>query len=59
MQLQQYFKSTLGSEVLYLSHVSAPHKITYFLPNWPCTYGMTFRVAHWDTLHGSLAFHCV
>ena len=25
---------------LYLSHISAPHKLTYFLPNWPCKYGM-------------------
>ena len=27
-------------EALYLSHISAPHKITYFLPNWPCMYNM-------------------
>ena len=30
----------LGSEALYLSHISAPHKMTYYLPNWPCMYGI-------------------
>ena len=35
-----WISSTLGSEALYLSHISAPHKMTYFLPNWPCRYGI-------------------
>ena len=33
-----WISSTLGSEALYLWHVSAPHKVTYFMPNWPCMY---------------------
>ena len=33
------FHQSLGSEALYLSHVLSPHKMTYFVPNWPCGYG--------------------
>ena len=35
-----WISSTLGSEALYLSHILAPHKMTYFLPNWPCRYNI-------------------
>ena len=44
-----WISSTLDSEALYLSHISAPHKMTYFLPNWPCRYGMCIYIyAHID-----------
>ena len=32
--------ATLGSEALYLSHISAPQKMTYLMSNWPCKYGI-------------------
>ena len=35
---------TLGSMALYLSHISAPHKMSCFLLNWPCRYGSPISV---------------
>ena len=43
-----WISSTLGSEALYLSHILAPHKMTSFLPNWPCRYGMIIPSLLWN-----------
>ena len=35
-----WISSTLGSEALYLSPISTPHKMIYFLLNWPCRHSI-------------------
>ena len=51
-----WISSTLGSEVLYLSHISAPQRVTYFLPNWPCRYG----IAKWtQEVYGGSTGSCL
>ena len=40
-----WISSTLGSEVLYLSHISEPHKMTYFLAELAIMYGIWCHIS--------------
>ena len=46
LAIHPWMSSTLDSEALYLSHISAPQKMTYILPNWPCRYNIWHYISY-------------